>query len=340
MEDFYRYLGSGVLTVSGQGRRTYAQLCAMGARAMVAVAIADREAAQDWMACQGRLRHERTAFLRELRRRDQTRAGWLQQWAESEGLLGGAEPPPEQPVPGPVRPRVAPGRPSGDYRTCVALPTAGRLLSGFGERRSRQHPDVFVMHGGADYAGALGTPVVAAADGIVEHATANGARGFGGYGRVVVLKHPQMVAGGETTRTLYAHLDGHSVERGERVEAGQQIGTVGNTDGSVSQPGSTFPQTAERQGREAFSNPHLHFEVAQGRYPRPAVSQRTNPRAERKDPELWLGSFPSCAEPEERPERGPPDGVSSHEPTRPGGFPLWAVFLIGLGLALAAKGKS
>lgn len=249
---------------------------------------------------------------------------------------------------GPQEPTERPAPSAPTYRTCVVRPTAGRLTSGYGERRSRQDPDTEVMHGGADYAGAMGAPVFAAADGIVEHATENGARGFARYGRVIVLKHPQFTRGGETLRTLYAHLNpwtgpgSWTVTPGTVVMAGEQIGQVGNTDGSTTNPGSTFSATAEREGRESGSNAHLHFEVAKGGYPRPPVSRTDDPRSVRIDPEAWLSAHPACDPDsqvaEDTPQRRP-SRVSSRERSRLGGVPLWGVFaLFGL-VAVALKGR-
>ena len=50
---------------------------------------------------------------------------------------------------------------------------------------------------------------------------------FKGFGRLVILDH------GEGFYTLYAHLGGIGVSQGDEVEAGAQLGTVGDT-GSVS----------------------------------------------------------------------------------------------------------
>lgn len=73
--------------------------------------------------------------------------------------------------------------------------------------------------------------VVASAGGTVQTIRNLGNRS---YGRYVVLSH----GGGWTT--LYAHLNSDSVSVGQRVSAGQRIGTVGSTGGST--------------------GPHLHFE--------------------------------------------------------------------------------
>ncbi len=85
------------------------------------------------------------------------------------------------------------------------------------------------MHRGIDLPGAEGSPVLAAASGIVRQV---GRRG--GYGRLVEIEHP------DGTRTRYAHLSLAAVRVGEWVEQGQPIARMGST------------------GRA--TGPHLHFE--------------------------------------------------------------------------------
>ena len=86
--------------------------------------------------------------------------------------------------------------------------------------KARFHPILkrFRPHLGVDYAAPAGTPVRAAADGVVTEA---GWRG--GYGKVVRLRH------GRGLQTLYGHLSRIQVKRGQRVEQGELIGNVGTT---------------------------------------------------------------------------------------------------------------
>ena len=90
---------------------------------------------------------------------------------------------------------------------------------------------------GINIAAARGSPVVAANNGVVAHA-GNQLRGFG---NVVLVKHDN------GTMTVYAHLDKVSVKKGDVVNAGQKLGTVGQT-GTVKEP-------------------QLHFEIRRGRKP-------------------------------------------------------------------------
>ncbi len=85
-------------------------------------------------------------------------------------------------------------------------------------------------HNGIDYALPMGTPVLAAADGIVEKAGVDNT----GYGNVIIIRHLW------TDGTVYAHLRNWSVQVGQKVKAGEVIGYSGNTGNST--------------------GPHLHFE--------------------------------------------------------------------------------
>jgi murein DD-endopeptidase MepM/ murein hydrolase activator NlpD len=108
-------------------------------------------------------------------------------------------------------------------------PVGGRITSGFGYR---VHPILKVrkFHTGVDIGAASGTPIKAAADGIIIHAAR-----WGGYGNCIIIDH------GQGTATLYAHCSRLAASRGQAVNQGQVIGYVGSTGLST--------------------GPHLHFEV-------------------------------------------------------------------------------
>ena len=110
-----------------------------------------------------------------------------------------------------------------------ALPVAGRLTSPFG---MRLHPllGYVRLHAGQDYGAASGTPVHAAADGVVGFA---GLRG--GLGRYVRIDY------GDGAGSGYGHLSRIAVAAGTPVLAGEVIGYVGTTGIST--------------------GPHLHYEV-------------------------------------------------------------------------------
>ena len=106
-------------------------------------------------------------------------------------------------------------------------PSKGVLTSGYGWRWGR-------MHKGIDIAAPIGTPIVAAADGVVVSAGWNS----GGYGNLVEVRHP------DGTVTRYAHNNRILVRQGQEVSQGQQISEMGSTGFST--------------------GPHLHFEVHPG----------------------------------------------------------------------------
>ena len=140
---------------------------------------------------------------------------------------------PPQPAPRPAALRppayIALAVPDTDeLATAFAWPVEGPVTSSFGRRRSS-------WHRGIDIKAESGTPVHAAAAGVVVMSGV-GSR----YGRVIKVEHD----GGFVT--VYAHNDRNLVEAGDRVDAGQMIATVGRT------------------GRATTS--HLHFEIRhQGR---------------------------------------------------------------------------
>lgn len=111
----------------------------------------------------------------------------------------------------------------------LAMPLQGSTLtSGFGYRPD---PVLHVMtHPGLDLSAPMGTQVTAASPGTVIHAGP-----AGNYGNLVMIRHDN----GFETR--YAHLSAVTVQKGDRVAAGQEVGKVGSTGYSV--------------------GPHLHFEV-------------------------------------------------------------------------------
>jgi len=89
-------------------------------------------------------------------------------------------------------------------------------------------------HRAIDITADTGTPVYSADAGYVAAAQWSNT----GYGRMIIIDH------GNGYRTLYAHLSGFSVEVGQSVTKGQQIGASGSTGNST--------------------GPHLHFEVMTG----------------------------------------------------------------------------
>ena len=106
----------------------------------------------------------------------------------------------------------------------IIWPTEGTISSGFGWRWGR-------VHQGIDIAAPVGTPVWAAAAGVVEFAGWDDS----GYGKMIDIRHHD----GFLTR--YAHLNNISTQQGSVVNQSQVIGAVGTTGNST--------------------GPHLHFEI-------------------------------------------------------------------------------
>lgn len=101
------------------------------------------------------------------------------------------------------------------------LPVAGTITSQFGYRVDPITGEVS-SHTGTDIACAEGTPILAAADGIVT--VANGLDSWGGsYGYYIQIDH------GDGLETLYAHCSSICVTTGQQVQTGQVIGYVGHT---------------------------------------------------------------------------------------------------------------
>lgn len=108
-------------------------------------------------------------------------------------------------------------------------PTRGWVTSGFGyriypftgERR---------MHDGIDIANAIGTPIVAPADGIVTFVGTEG-----NYGKMLLINH------GYGLVTCYGHCSEISAKPGQKVKRGEMVAAIGNTGVST--------------------GPHLHYEI-------------------------------------------------------------------------------
>lgn len=96
-------------------------------------------------------------------------------------------------------------------------------------------------HGATDFRAAVGTPVYAAEDGVVNwlHKWRGGKTGTESYGNAVKLRHNKYKNG--VLETRYAHLSKICVEKEQIVREGDIIGYSGET-------GNTY-------------GAHLHFEV-------------------------------------------------------------------------------
>ena len=112
----------------------------------------------------------------------------------------------------------------------TTLPVKAAFLGSPFGHRSDPILGLRAMHQGIDFNAESGTPVVAAADGMVRSAAYQS-----DFGNMIEIDH------GDGLTTHYAHLSRMSVKPGSLVKRGESIGAVGST------------------GRSTGS--HLHFEV-------------------------------------------------------------------------------
>ncbi len=122
---------------------------------------------------------------------------------------------------------ITTGASSGKFQW--PCPSSTRITSGFGGR-SAPTAGASTYHRGIDIGAGFGSPVIAAADGMV---IKTGYMGSGG--NTVMIDH------GNTVVTVYHHLSGYACKEGQIVKAGTVIAYVGSTGVST--------------------GPHLHFGV-------------------------------------------------------------------------------
>ncbi|HEX2661166.1 MAG TPA: peptidoglycan DD-metalloendopeptidase family protein [Polyangia bacterium] len=135
--------------------------------------------------------------------------------------------------------------PSARHHVSIG-PVSGEVTSPFGQRIHPISGDSR-FHTGVDLRAPSGSPIRAAAEGVVREA---GKRG--GYGNAVELDH------GDGTSTLYAHASALLVKPGQHVDQGQPIALVGQTGSAT--------------------GPHLHFELRRHGHPvEPQVVNLPNP---------------------------------------------------------------
>ena len=133
-------------------------------------------------------------------------------------------------VPAPVRDSSA--RAVAEPVFPVADREPSSIVSRFGDPRDGGRRP----HLGIDIAAPRGTPVLAVSDGKIERVDVTSLGG-----RTVWLKEE-----GSKRRHYFAHLESFAVSRGQKVRAGQKIGTVGTS------------------GNAAGTPPHLHYAVREG----------------------------------------------------------------------------
>ena len=153
-------------------------------------------------------RQRKTDLLTRIVEQKETQAAYLKELEEAESKLRA----------------LLDGLATGDvaipiavYKGSLPWPVSGRVRVPFGRRK---HPkfDTYTLQNGIEIEASEGTPVQAVHEGSVAFAEL-----FRGYGLMVVLDH------GGRHHSLYAHLAEARVKTGDRVSAGDVIGSVGST---------------------------------------------------------------------------------------------------------------
>lgn len=143
-----------------------------------------------------------------------------------------------------------------------------QVLSGFGARESGRPS----LHTGVDYAGELGEPILAAADGVVVQRLRAEA-----CGRGLIIEHAAW-----RRFTLYCHLREWKVGLNQRVTRGEVVGLMGHTG-------------------NARGRPHVHLELWDGPPQRAAAENGALPKGAIDPHTVLLGCFdPAGAYPTER----------------------------------------
>ena len=110
------------------------------------------------------------------------------------------------------------------------LPAAGLLSSGFSSARMHPIHHKELPHEGIDLTAPTGTPILAAAKGVVTYSG-----WMSGYGNLIEIDH------GHGFKTRYGHASALIVKRGQQIARGELIAQVGETGVATA--------------------PHLHYEV-------------------------------------------------------------------------------
>jgi septal ring factor EnvC (AmiA/AmiB activator) len=162
-------------------------------------------------------RQRKTELLTSIVERKETHAAYVEELERAEGQL-------RRLIDGFAEGEVA--VPVSAFRGQLPWPTEGKVRSGFGRHK---HPrfDTYTVQNGVEIEAPLDSPVRAVYEGTIVFADH-----FRGYGLMVVIDH------GGKHYSLYAHLAEAGVEVGQRVAAGDALGTVGAT--SVEGPGLYF----------------------------------------------------------------------------------------------------
>lgn len=215
------YRDSAMIRATQQAKEELEQQMALLARQQARLAALQSAIAEQTRSLR-QAESEQAGLLRRVQTQRATYEQWLQEWEEESreiaALLRRLQTMRQH------SPRLIPA-----WRGPFLHPVSGPIVSGFGYRR---HPILggVRFHYGVDIAAPYGTPIRAAADGVVVFAGWRRA-----YGNTVIVDH------GNGLATLYAHCSELLVLKGTVVRQGQPIARVGSTG--------------------LATGPHLHFEV-------------------------------------------------------------------------------
>jgi len=128
-----------------------------------------------------------------------------------------------------------------DGKPTYIPPNAPSIHNSYGSVPDKDDYEEPEGHLALDFIAPRGTPVIAAADGVVTDSH------YGPmYGNQITLYHGQDVDG-KFVWSSYFHLDSRLVKEGQKIRRGEQIGTLGET------------------GTLALLLPHLHFQILVGK---------------------------------------------------------------------------
>ncbi len=137
---------------------------------------------------------------------------------------------------GKVNPSLLPTAHAGLLLVPIPGDTVNSITQGYGATEFAKNGYAGHWHNGLDLAAPIGTPVLAAEDGIISGmANEDLYCPKGAYGKFITINHPDGLT------TLYGHLSKQIVQIGETVKKGQVIGYSGKTGYAL--------------------GPHLHFTV-------------------------------------------------------------------------------
>ncbi len=135
-----------------------------------------------------------------------------------------------------INPTSLPAPQPGILLLPIAQDGVGDITQGYGATSFAKNGYAGHWHNGIDFAASIGTPVLAANDGVVSGVANEDAYcPRGAYGKFITINHEDGLT------TLYGHLSKQIVQKGETVKRGQIIGYSGKTGYAT--------------------GPHLHFTV-------------------------------------------------------------------------------